>query len=57
MGKALLGRPASLSAQLDSAARSPHPSLPRVDARLRPPDAGHVAAVRRRRGRAAADRP
>ena len=52
-GQALLGRPASLSAQPSSAARPPLDSLPRADARLAPPDAGHVAAVRRRRGRPA----
>jgi len=52
-GQALLGRPASLSAQPSSAARPPLASLPRADARLAPPGAGHVAAVRRRRGRAA----
>ena len=52
-GQALLGRPASLSAQPSRAARPPLSSLPRADARLAPPGAGHVAAVRRRRGRAA----
>ena len=55
-GLALLGRPASLSAQPDSAARFPSPLSPARGARLAPPGAGHVAAVRRHRGRAAPDR-
>jgi len=38
-GYALLGRPASLSAQPSHAARPPLPSLPRTDARLAPPGA------------------
>jgi len=53
----LLGRPASLSAQPDSAAQFSPPLSPARGRRLAPPGAGHVAAVRRRRGRAAADRP
>ena len=55
-GQALLGRPASLSAQPDSAACFPSPLSPARGTRLAPPGADHVAAVRRRRGRAAADR-
>ena len=47
-GQALLGRPASLLAQLGSAARSPSPLSRARGARLAPPGAGHVAAVRRR---------
>ena len=52
-GQALLGRPASLLAQPSRTAWPPLPSLPRADARIAPPSAGHVTAVRRRRGRAA----
>ena len=52
----MLGRPASLSAQPSHAARFPLPSLPHADARLAPPGGGHMAAVRRRRGCATADR-
>ena len=55
-GQALLGRPASLLAQPDSVARFPSPLSPARGARLAPPGAGHVAAVRRRwtrRGRPA----
>ena len=56
-GQALLGRPASLSAQPGSAARFPSPLSPARGARLAPTGAGHVAAVRQRRGHAAADPP
>jgi len=50
-GQALLGRPASLSAHSAAQPSSPSPSPARGCARLAPPGAGHVAAVRRRRGR------
>ena len=55
-GQALLGRPASLSAQPDSVVHFPSLLSPARGGRLAPPDAGHVAAIRRRwtrRGRPA----
>ena len=47
-GQALLGRPASLSAQPAARPASPSSLSPARDARLAPSRGGHVAAIRRR---------